>query len=176
VKKPDPIGEREPAGAADPPTGTIVQEAGRLLDALQDWVADHSATGHDDGAQGHGGPQSATEDAAKTDGAREGHGASARRSRNAGPGGAGGSGEQETNAPDPVAGESEHDGPIKRQVCQVCPICQLAGLLDGVRPDLLETLGDTAATLLAALRTAIDAQERQWAGRRSPGVERIDIE
>jgi hypothetical protein len=87
-----------------------------------------------------------------------------------------GSGDEPSGATDSAVDGSEHDGPIRRQVCQVCPICQLAGLLDGVRPDLLATLGETAVTLLAALRTAVDTQERQWASRRSHGVERIDIE
>ena len=59
--------------------------------------------------------------------------------------------------------------------CQLCPICKLiAGLRDS-RPELLEHLTDAAGSLVAALRTAIDAHEREWAARRSTGVEHIDI-
>ena len=38
-----------------------------------------------------------------------------------------------------------------------------------------EHLTDAAGSLVAALRTAIDAHEREWAARRSTGVEHIDI-
>jgi hypothetical protein len=70
-----------------------------------------------------------------------------------------------------------HDGrmPLRDQVCQVCPICQVAGLLDGSRADLTGALTEAAASVLTALRTAMDNQERQWSRRPRPGVERIDI-
>ena len=59
--------------------------------------------------------------------------------------------------------------------CQLCPLCQLIGALRGTRPDVVAHLGDAAGSLLAALRAALDAHERDWAARRATPVERIDI-
>lgn len=39
--------------------------------------------------------------------------------------------------------------------CQVCPVCQGIGVLRHVRPDAVEHLLDAAASLLAALKTAV---------------------
>jgi hypothetical protein len=65
-----------------------------------------------------------------------------------------------------------HTGPE----CRVCPICQLVSVVRGAQPELFEHLTDAANSLMAALRTAVEAQERAWT--RKPGdvpVERIDI-
>lgn len=60
--------------------------------------------------------------------------------------------------------------------CHFCPLCKvIAGLRDS-RPDLLEHLADAAGSLLAALRTAVDAHEREWSARPATGVEHIDID
>lgn len=59
--------------------------------------------------------------------------------------------------------------------CQLCPVCQLIGLLRATRPETFEHLAEASASLIAALRSAIDAHERQWASRRPGNVERIDI-
>lgn len=59
--------------------------------------------------------------------------------------------------------------------CQLCPVCQLIGVLRTSRPEIVLHLADAAGSLLAAVRAAIDAHEREWSSRRSPGVERIDI-
>jgi hypothetical protein len=76
-----------------------------------------------------------------------------------------------------AGGDSDQDPRtlLRDQVCQVCPICQLAGLLDGSRADLTGVLTEAASSVLAAVRTAMDNQDRQWARRPRPGVERIDI-
>ncbi len=71
-------------------------------------------------------------------------------------------------------GVSEHVATGSAE-CQLCPICQLIGALRGTRPEVVEHLADAAGSLLAALRAAIDAHERDWTARRAPGVERIDI-
>jgi hypothetical protein len=149
-----PDGKPSANGAGQ--ASALAGEAGRLLEAIQQWVMAHAEaqhqrqpTGFEDitGVEPHGPAEHADSPS-------------------------------EARAPDePADGPSEHaDGPIRRQVCQVCPLCQLAGLLDGVRPDVAGLLGETAANLFAVLRTAIDTQERQWSGRPSAGVERIDIE
>ncbi len=59
--------------------------------------------------------------------------------------------------------------------CQLCPICQLIGLLRGSRPEIMLHLADAAGSLLSAVRLAIDAHEREWSAHRPSDVERIDI-
>jgi hypothetical protein len=59
--------------------------------------------------------------------------------------------------------------------CQLCPVCQLIGLLRATRPEVAEHLADAAASLLAAVRAAVVAHEREWSSRRGAPVERIDI-
>lgn len=59
--------------------------------------------------------------------------------------------------------------------CQLCPLCQLIGALRGTRPEVVAHLTDAAGSLLAAVRAAIDAHERDWSSRRAPDVTRIDI-
>jgi len=59
--------------------------------------------------------------------------------------------------------------------CQLCPLCQLIGLVRGTHPEVVAHLGDAAGSLLAALRVALDAHERDWAARKAPDVTRIDI-
>jgi hypothetical protein len=59
--------------------------------------------------------------------------------------------------------------------CQLCPICQLIGLVRATRPEVADHLADAAASLLAAVRAAVVAHEREWSARRAAPVERIDI-
>ena len=59
--------------------------------------------------------------------------------------------------------------------CQLCPVCRLIALLRGTRPEVFEHLVDATASMLAAMRAAIDAHEHGWASRRSSPVEHIDI-
>jgi hypothetical protein len=59
--------------------------------------------------------------------------------------------------------------------CQLCPLCQLIGLLRGSRPEIMLHLADAAGSLLSAVRVAIDAHEREWSARQPSDVERIDI-
>ena len=59
--------------------------------------------------------------------------------------------------------------------CQLCPLCQLIGALRGTRPEVVAHLSDAAGSILAAVRAAIDAHERDWSSRRAPDVTRIDI-
>jgi hypothetical protein len=59
--------------------------------------------------------------------------------------------------------------------CRLCPVCQLIGLLRDSRPEVAGHLADAAGSLLAALRSALLAHERDWTARRRAGVERIDI-
>jgi hypothetical protein len=59
--------------------------------------------------------------------------------------------------------------------CQLCPLCQLIGLLKTSAPEVYEHLGQASTSLMAALRAAINAHEQSWAPRRSSDVEHIDI-
>ena len=59
--------------------------------------------------------------------------------------------------------------------CRLCPVCQLIGLLRETRPEVAQHLTEAAGSLLAALRAAVAAHEREWSRRASQGVERIDI-
>ena len=59
--------------------------------------------------------------------------------------------------------------------CQLCPLCQLIGLLKTSAPEVYEHLGQASTSLMAALRAAINAHEQNWAARRSSDVEHIDI-
>lgn len=59
--------------------------------------------------------------------------------------------------------------------CQLCPVCQLIAALRGTRPDVVAHLAAAAGSVLAAVRAAVDAHEHDWAARKAPDVERIDI-
>jgi hypothetical protein len=59
--------------------------------------------------------------------------------------------------------------------CRLCPVCQLIGVLRQSHPDVAEHLTEAVSSFAAAVRAAVGAHEREWSGRRSPGVERIDI-
>ena len=72
-----------------------------------------------------------------------------------------------------VPGGPEHMGPE----CVVCPFCQVLSVVRTAQPELFEHLSEAAASLLAAVKIAVEAQERAWPRRRPGGVpvERIDV-
>lgn len=70
-----------------------------------------------------------------------------------------------------VAGSMANGSPE----CRLCPFCTLIGALRTTRPETFDHLQDAVTALLAAVRSAIDDSERDWARRRSSPVERIDI-
>jgi hypothetical protein len=59
--------------------------------------------------------------------------------------------------------------------CSLCPICQAIRVLRQARPEVVPHLGDAVGSIVAALRTAVDAGERQRAAGRSARLEHIDI-
>ncbi len=71
------------------------------------------------------------------------------------------------------AGASEHMATGSPE-CQLCPVCQLLSLVRSAQPEVFAHLSDASASLLSALRAAMDAHERDWAARRGT-VEHIDI-
>ena len=58
--------------------------------------------------------------------------------------------------------------------CQVCPICQLLGLLRRTQPETFGHLADAAASMVAAFRTVVERHDR--GGQRATGVERINLD
>ena len=69
----------------------------------------------------------------------------------------------------------EHTGPASA-TCGVCPVCSGIALLRDVRPETVEHLLDAAASVVAAVRSAVVAPD----GHRPPegragGVEHIDV-
>ncbi len=71
------------------------------------------------------------------------------------------------------AGASEHIATGSAE-CQLCPLCQLLSLARAAQPEVFAHLSDASASLLSAVRAAMDAHERDWAARRGT-VEHIDI-
>jgi hypothetical protein len=60
--------------------------------------------------------------------------------------------------------------------CSLCPVCQLLRLARGSRPEVFEHLADASASLLAALRSALDSSSASWTSGNRPPSERIDIQ
>ena len=59
--------------------------------------------------------------------------------------------------------------------CTVCPLCQGVSLLRQVQPETVEHLLDAAASVVAALRSAVAAPGATDDPARPPRVERIDV-
>jgi hypothetical protein len=58
--------------------------------------------------------------------------------------------------------------------CRLCPFCALLSLLRSSRPETFEHLLDASGSLLAAVRSAIETHEQQWADR-TRTVQHIDV-
>jgi hypothetical protein len=59
--------------------------------------------------------------------------------------------------------------------CRLCPVCQLLRVAQGARPEVFEHLADASASLIAALRAAIESSQASWSAGSRPASERIDI-
>ena len=57
--------------------------------------------------------------------------------------------------------------------CRVCPVCQVLRAVRGVRPEVVDHLAGASSELLAALRSALEAQPVTPPATRR--VEHIDI-
>jgi hypothetical protein len=71
------------------------------------------------------------------------------------------------------AGAAEHTGP-STETCGVCPVCSGIALLRDVRPETVEHLLDAAASVVAAVRSAV-VPPAAPDGSRSSGVQHIDV-
>ena len=70
---------------------------------------------------------------------------------------------------------AEHHGP-GATTCGVCPVCSGIALLRDVRPETVEHLLDAAASVVAAVRSAVvPPDEARSSEGRSAGVEHIDV-
>ena len=69
-------------------------------------------------------------------------------------------------------GEQAADGTT---TCGVCPVCSGIALLRDVRPETVEHLLDAAASVVAAVRSAVAPPPAPDAGRPSGGVQHIDV-
>jgi hypothetical protein len=74
-----------------------------------------------------------------------------------------------------VAGGLSASGAGESAECRMCPVCQLLRLAQGSKPEVFEHLSDATASLLAAVRAAIESSQASWANGQRPASERIDI-
>ena len=58
--------------------------------------------------------------------------------------------------------------------CQVCPLCQVIGLVRRTQPETYAHLVDAATSMAAALRSVVSGHDH--GGKPARGVERIDLE
>ncbi len=72
------------------------------------------------------------------------------------------------------ASAAGHTGPAA-VTCGVCPVCTGIALLRDVRPETVEHLLDAAASVVAAVRSAVVATSSAPDPARPGGVEHIDV-
>ncbi|MGN6333584.1 MAG: DUF5304 family protein [Motilibacteraceae bacterium] len=148
----------------DEPVGSLAEEAARFAEALSDWSARH------------GGPEGLGERLA---GAATGLGQHVGHGVGAGFGAGRGAAEQGASVLSGLTallgGLGEGGFATGSAECTLCPLCQLVRILRGTRPEVYEHLAAALASLVAALREAVAASERDWAYRRRGGLQRIDI-
>ncbi|HSP39411.1 MAG TPA: DUF5304 family protein [Frankiaceae bacterium] len=59
--------------------------------------------------------------------------------------------------------------------CKVCPLCQLIGVVNGMRPEVLGHLSEAGFALMAAFKAATESSERAWTGTNRPPVQHIKV-
>jgi hypothetical protein len=59
--------------------------------------------------------------------------------------------------------------------CKVCPICQMIGLVNGLKPEVLGHLTEAGFALVAAFRAATEQSQRAWTGSERPPVQHITV-
>jgi hypothetical protein len=59
--------------------------------------------------------------------------------------------------------------------CTVCPVCQLLRVVKGNNPEVATHLADASASLMAALRAALESSQAAWTAGSHPTSERINI-
>lgn len=59
--------------------------------------------------------------------------------------------------------------------CKVCPICQMIGVVNNMRPEVLGHLTEAGFALAAAFKAATESSQRAWAGSDRPPVQHIKV-
>ena len=59
--------------------------------------------------------------------------------------------------------------------CKVCPLCQLIGVVNTLKPDVLAHLTEAGFSLVAAYKAATEAAERSWTSGDRPPVQHIKV-
>ena len=72
------------------------------------------------------------------------------------------------------SGAASAAGPVPT-TCGVCPVCTGIALLRDVRPETVEHLLDAAASVVAAVRSAVVPPSAPSDGARPGGVQHIDV-
>ena len=70
--------------------------------------------------------------------------------------------------------DSEHVATGGAQ-CLACPLCQAISAVRQVKPETVDHLLASAASFVAALQTVLSPGRDDAPGRRTPGVEHIDV-
>src|ERR1700709_119127 len=52
--------------------------------------------------------------------------------------------------------------------CKVCPICQLIGVVNNMRPEVLGHMTEAGFALMAAFKAATESSDRAWTGTNRP--------
>lgn len=161
------------------PVGTLAEEAARFADALSHWAQRHGADGTDgtdggDGAGGSGEQRAAGGLGERLSDLAAGVGQQLGQQLGQGWSGAGSAAGHGASA---LAGLTAllAGGTGGSSECRVCPLCQLLAVLRGARPEVYEHLAAALTSVLAAVREAVAASERDWAYRRRGGLQHIDI-
>ena len=59
--------------------------------------------------------------------------------------------------------------------CKVCPICQMIGVVNGMKPEVLGHLTEAGFALVAAFKAATEQSQRAWSGGDRPPVQHIKV-
>jgi 3-hydroxyisobutyrate dehydrogenase-like beta-hydroxyacid dehydrogenase len=59
--------------------------------------------------------------------------------------------------------------------CKVCPLCQLIGVVNTMKPEVLAHLTEAGFSLVAAYKSATEAAERSWSSGNRPPVQHIKV-
>jgi hypothetical protein len=59
--------------------------------------------------------------------------------------------------------------------CKVCPLCQVIGVVNTMRPEVLGHLTEAGFALVAAFKAATESSQRAWTGTNRPPVQHIEV-
>ena len=59
--------------------------------------------------------------------------------------------------------------------CKVCPLCQMIGVVNNMRPEVLGHLTEAGFALAAAFKAATESSQRAWTAGDRPTVQHIKV-